>query len=79
MKSGLVLIKSMGISLLIATETGLDPALFRRLLHGLEPTKIASENEWLTGITISKIKPQQERQNEHKNRVNMKGGTTQTH
>lgn len=55
----------MGISLLIATETGLDPAHFR-LLHGLEPTKIASENEWLTGITISKIEHQQEMQNEHK-------------
>lgn len=56
----------MGISLLIAAETGLDSAHFRRLLHGLETTKIASENEWLTGITISKIKHQQEMQNEHK-------------
>lgn len=62
--------KSMGISLLIAIETGLDPALFRRLLHGPEMTKIASENEWLTGIIIiiiiSKIEHQQEIKNEHK-------------
>lgn len=54
----------MGISLLIATGTGLDPAYFSRLLHGPERTKIASENEWLTGI--SKINHQQEIKNEHK-------------
>ena len=58
--------RSMGISLLIAVETALDPAHFRRLLHGPETTKIASENEWLTGIIISKIKHQQEIKNEHK-------------
>lgn len=57
--------KSMGISLLIAIETELGPAHFRRLLHGPETIKIASENEWLTGITISKIKHQQEIKNEH--------------
>lgn len=58
----------MGISLLIAIETGLDPAHFRRLLHGPETTKIASENERLTGIIIgiNKIKHQQEIKNYHK-------------
>lgn len=55
----------MGISLLIAIETRLDPAPFTRLLHGPETTKIASENEWLTGI-ISKKKHRQEIKNEHK-------------
>lgn len=59
--------KSMGISLLMAIETGLDPPHFRKLLHGPEMRKIASENEWLTGIVIiSKIKHQQEIKNEHK-------------
>ena len=57
--------KSMGISLLIAIEPALDPAHLRRLLHGPETTKIASENEWLTGIIII-IKHQQEIKNEHK-------------
>lgn len=56
--------KLIGISLLIAIETGLGSAHFR-LLHGPEMTKIASESEWLTGI-ISKIKHQQEIKNEHK-------------
>lgn len=46
----------------------MDPGHFRRWFYGPETTKIASEDEWLTGIIIkiSKIKQQQEIKNEHK-------------
>lgn len=57
--------KSMGISLLIAIETGLYLAHLGGCSMGQKLPKIASENEWLTGI-ISKIKHQQEIKKEHK-------------